>query len=74
MEKLTYAAAGVDIDAGMKLKKIIGQLAQPTFGPEVMRGIGFFGGLYELKGYSQPILVSHVDIVESGFVRGTMFP
>jgi phosphoribosylformylglycinamidine cyclo-ligase len=61
MEKLTYAAAGVDIDAGMRLKKIIGQMAQPTFGPEVMRGIGFFGGLYELKEYKQPILVSHVD-------------
>jgi phosphoribosylformylglycinamidine cyclo-ligase len=61
MEKLTYAEAGVDIDAGMKLKKIIGRMAQPTFGPQVMRGIGFFGGLYELKGYNQPVLVSHVD-------------
>jgi phosphoribosylformylglycinamidine cyclo-ligase len=61
MDKMTYAAAGVDIDAGLKLKKIIGQLAQPTFGPEVVRGIGFFGGLYELQGYQQPILVSHVD-------------
>jgi len=61
MEKMTYAAAGVDIDAGLKLKKIIGKLAQPTFGPEVMRGIGFFGGLYEFKGYNQPVLVSHVD-------------
>jgi phosphoribosylformylglycinamidine cyclo-ligase len=61
MEKMTYAAAGVDINAGLKLKKKIGQLAQPTFGPEVLRGIGFFGGLFELKGYRQPILVSHVD-------------
>jgi phosphoribosylformylglycinamidine cyclo-ligase len=61
MEKMTYAAAGVNIDAGLKLKKKIAQLAQPTFGPEVVRGIGFFGGLFELKGYQQPILVSHVD-------------
>jgi phosphoribosylformylglycinamidine cyclo-ligase len=61
MEKMTYAAAGVDIDAATKLKKVIGQLARPTFGPEVMRGIGFFGGLFELKGYRQPILVSHTD-------------
>jgi phosphoribosylformylglycinamidine cyclo-ligase len=61
MEKQTYAGAGVDIDAGLKLKKIIAKLAQPTFGPEVLRGIGFFGGLFELKGYRQPILVSHVD-------------
>lgn len=61
MEKMTYAAAGVDIDAGMKLKKNIARIAQPTFGPEVLRGIGFFGGLFEFKGYQQPVLVSHVD-------------
>ncbi len=61
MEKMTYSAAGVNIDAGLKLKKKIAQLAQPTFGPEVLRGIGFFGGLFELKNYKQPILVSHVD-------------
>jgi phosphoribosylformylglycinamidine cyclo-ligase len=61
MEKLTYAAAGVDIDAGLKLKKNIAKLAQPTFGPEVLRGIGFFGGLYEFQGFKQPVLVSHTD-------------
>jgi phosphoribosylformylglycinamidine cyclo-ligase len=61
MEKMTYAGAGVDIDAGLKFKKIVGQLARPTFGPEVIRGIGFFGGLYEFKGYHQPVLVSHTD-------------
>jgi phosphoribosylformylglycinamidine cyclo-ligase len=61
MERETYASAGVDIDAAMKLKKVIARIAQPTFGPEVLRGIGFFGGLYEFKGYRQPILVSHVD-------------
>ena len=49
MEKMTYAAAGVDIDAGLKFKKVIAQLAQPTFGPQVLRGIGFFGGLYEFQ-------------------------
>jgi len=61
MEKMTYAGAGVDISAGLQLKKNIGLMAQPTFGPEVLRGIGFFGGLYELKNYQQPVLVSHVD-------------
>jgi phosphoribosylformylglycinamidine cyclo-ligase len=61
MEKMTYASAGVNIEAGLKLKKKIAQLAMPTFGPEVVRGIGFFGGLFELKGYQQPVLVSHVD-------------
>ncbi len=61
MGKETYASAGVDIDAALKLKKVIAKMAQPTFGPEVMRGIGFFGGLFDFKGYNQPVLVSHVD-------------
>jgi phosphoribosylformylglycinamidine cyclo-ligase len=61
MKKETYASAGVDINAALKVKKVIGRMAQPTFGPEVLRGIGFFGGLYEFKGYQQPVLVSHVD-------------
>jgi len=61
MEKETYASAGVDINAALKVKKVIGKMAQPTFGPEVLRGIGFFGGLFEFKGYHQPVLVSHVD-------------
>ncbi|MDD5701726.1 MAG: phosphoribosylformylglycinamidine cyclo-ligase [Dehalococcoidales bacterium] len=61
MKKETYASAGVDIDAALKVKKVIGRMAQPTFSPEVLRGIGFFGGLYEFKGYKQPVLVSHVD-------------
>lgn len=61
MEKETYASAGVNIAAATDLKKILGKMAQSTFGPEVLRGIGFFGGLYEFKGYKQPVLVSHVD-------------
>jgi phosphoribosylformylglycinamidine cyclo-ligase len=63
MEKQTYAAAGVNTDASDKLKKVIGKMAQPTFGPEVIGGIGFFGGLYEFKGFRQPVLVSHIDNV-----------
>ncbi len=58
---MTYAAAGVDIQAGLTLKKKIAQYAQASFGPEVLRGVGFFGGLYEFKGYKQPVLVSHTD-------------
>jgi len=61
MQKETYASAGVDIDAALRVKKVLGQMARPTFGPEVLRGIGFFGGLYEFKGYQHPVLVSHVD-------------
>lgn len=57
----TYAAAGVDIDAAARAKALIGQQAKTTHRPEVLSGIGFFGGLFELKGYEQPVLVSSVD-------------
>ncbi len=59
--KPTYAAAGVDIDLKSKVISQIGKYARATLRPEVLSGIGFFGGLYELKGYQQPVLVSSVD-------------
>jgi len=57
----TYATAGVDIDLANKAKKLIGKLAKTTYRPEVLSGVGFFGGLFEFKGYKQPVLVSSVD-------------
>jgi len=36
-------------------------VAQSTYGPEVLSGVGFFGGMYDFKGFKQPVLVSHVD-------------
>jgi phosphoribosylformylglycinamidine cyclo-ligase len=57
----TYAAAGVDIDAAGRAKALIGKQAKTTHRPGVLGGIGFFGGLFELKGYKQPVLVSSVD-------------
>ena len=57
----TYRDAGVDIDANDRLKEIICQHARTTFTPGVISDIGFFGSLFELKGYKQPILVSSAD-------------
>jgi len=59
--KGTYLDAGVDIDAADKLVKTIRKLARTTFGPEVLGDLGFFGGLFELKGYQEPVLVSSAD-------------
>ena len=56
-----YRDAGVDIDANDKLKKTICQHARTTFTPGVVSDIGFFGSLFELKGYKKPILVSSAD-------------
>jgi len=57
----TYAAAGVNIDIAAKAKALIGKQAKTTHRPEVLSGVGFFGGLFELKGYERPVLVSSVD-------------
>lgn len=59
--KQTYAAAGVDIGLAAKAKELIAKQARTTHRPEVLSGVGFFGGLFELKGYQQPVLVSSVD-------------
>jgi phosphoribosylformylglycinamidine cyclo-ligase len=59
--KHTYAAAGVDIALAAKVKKLISQHARSTYGPQVLSGVGFFGGLFEFKGYKKPVLVSSVD-------------
>jgi phosphoribosylformylglycinamidine cyclo-ligase len=56
----TYALAGVDIALADKLKKTIAQQARTTFRSEVI-GSEFFGGMFELKGYRQPVLVSSTD-------------
>jgi phosphoribosylformylglycinamidine cyclo-ligase len=59
--KHTYTEAGVNIELAAKAKRLISQHARSTYGPQVLSGIGFFGGLFEFKGYKNPVLVSSVD-------------
>jgi len=56
-----YAQAGVDIKAADKAKELIKRLARSTSRPEVLTDIGFFGGMFQIAGYSKPVLVSSVD-------------
>ena len=63
MKRESYAKAGVNIEAADKARELIGKLAQSTLRPEVLSGVGFFGGLFEFKGYQEPVLVSSVDQV-----------
>ena len=60
---LTYAEAGVDIDAGNALVERIKPAAQATTRPGVMSGLGGFGALFDLKaaGYADPVLVAATD-------------
>ena len=59
--KGAYARAGVNIEAALKAKELIRKRAISTFRPEVLADIGFFGSLFELKGYEEPVLVASVD-------------
>src|SRR6266545_2008845 len=60
---LTYRDAGVDIDEGDRLVELIKPHARPTLRPEVLSGIGGFGGLFaiDVKKYKEPVLVSGTD-------------
>ena len=60
---LTYADAGVDIDAGNALVDRIKPAAKRTNRSGVMSGLGGFGALFDLKaaGYNDPILVGATD-------------
>lgn len=59
---LSYRDAGVDIAAGDRLVENIKPFAKRTMRPEVLSGIGGFGGLVEIsKKYREPVLVSGTD-------------
>ena len=60
---ITYADAGVDIDAGNALVDRIKPAAKRTQRPGTMSGLGGFGALFDLKGagYNDPVLVAATD-------------
>ncbi len=60
---LTYAQAGVDIDAGNRMVDLIKPLVRATARPGADAEIGGFGGLFDLKraGFKDPVLVSGTD-------------
>lgn len=60
----TYREAGVDIDAGTKAVQLFKRDVEATHGPEVLTGIGSFGGLFKLPmDYAEPVLVASTDSV-----------
>jgi phosphoribosylformylglycinamidine cyclo-ligase len=58
---ITYKDAGVDIDAGDLFVEKIKPFVKSTRRPEVLTDIGGFGGLFALKKYKNPVLVSGTD-------------
>ena len=61
-QKVTYAAAGVDIDAADEAVRRLAPLARSTFRPEVLSDVGAFGSVVAMPaGYREPVLVSGND-------------
>jgi phosphoribosylformylglycinamidine cyclo-ligase len=62
-QKKAYAAAGVDVDLGNRLKREIQSLVRQTHGPQVLGKIGGFGGLFRVNfpGMREPVLVASID-------------
>ena len=59
---ISYASAGVDIDAGDRAVELLKPLAKKATRPEVLGGIGGFAGLFALRGgYREPLLASSTD-------------
>ena len=59
-----YRKAGVDIDAGKEAVEKISSVVQSTHSPQVLAGVGAFGGAFDaslLKTMRQPVLVSSID-------------
>jgi len=71
--RLTYRAAGVDLDAADAMEDLIGPLVRRTYGPRVLPSHGAFAGLFRLDyderllahNYRKPILVGCTDGVGS---------
>jgi phosphoribosylaminoimidazole synthetase len=64
MIRSDYAASGVDIDAGNRAIELMKAAVKSTYGPEVLGGIGSFGGLFDasaLKQMNSPVLVASTD-------------
>ena len=59
----SYAAAGVDIEAGYRGVQLMKKHVARTMIPGVVSGIGGFGGLFapDLAGMKEPVLVSGTD-------------
>ena len=63
MPSETYAAAGVDIDAGERAVDRIKDAVRSTYRPEVLGDIGGFGGMFAVPTdrYEKPVLVAATD-------------
>jgi phosphoribosylformylglycinamidine cyclo-ligase len=63
-QRSAYSEAGVNINAGMRAVDLMKAAVQSTYGPEVLAGIGAFGGLFDaqsLLSMRAPVIVASTD-------------
>lgn len=60
-EEVSYAAAGVDIEAGDRAVELFAPHAKRATRPEVRGGLGGFAGLFALGKYREPLLAAGSD-------------
>lgn len=73
---LSYKDAGVDIDAGNQAVQLLKDKVNETHGPEVLAGVGAFGGLYDLSqriGRTSQVLAASTDGVGTKVRLATEF-
>jgi phosphoribosylformylglycinamidine cyclo-ligase len=64
VQPVTYAAAGVDVEAGDRAVELMKAAVARTHGPEVLGGLGGFAGLFDataLTRYRRPLLATSTD-------------
>ena len=64
VEPVTYASAGVDVEAGDRAVELMRAAVARTHGPAVLGGVGGFAGLYDasaLLSYRRPLLATSTD-------------
>lgn len=60
-EASRYSAAGVSFEAASRTVDLIKKHAATTFRPQVLSPVGLFGGLFQLTGFKEPVLVASAD-------------
>lgn len=71
-----YASSGVDLEAGARAVALMTEAVKSTYGPEVVAGMGSFGGVYDasvLKQQKAPLLVASTDGVGTKVMMAARF-
>ncbi len=58
---INYKDSGVNIEEGYKAVSLMKKHVQETYNDNCLTDLGTFGGLYALKGYKEPVLISGTD-------------